>query len=166
MSLPQGELVGTLSLSTQTRRLLLFAPRRKALALRADRYRISGQDRAFLQALAGRGESGEQCVTEVVTEGVVGAIFRPLDAFHTEPHPVAVERKSLRPCPIGEMGDPLGPREENSSPHMMPPRKGVGSHGRSALKVSQRLISPCSRPRLNQRTRWSELPCVKASGTT
>lgn len=35
-----------------------------------------------------------------------------------------------------------------------------------ALNVSQTWIWPASKPRLNQRTRWAEEPCVKASGTT
>jgi len=39
-------------------------------------------------------------------------------------------------------------------------------HSRSALKVSQDCGLPCSSPALNQRTRWAELPWVKASGTT
>jgi len=133
-----------LSLSTQWRRLLLFAPRRKALALRANRHRISGQDRAFLQALAGRGESGKQCVTEVVTEGVVGAIFRPLDPFHIVPHPVAVQPRSVRPCPIGEMGDPPGP----SGGERQPSHATTSKRGRLSRPLSLEGIAKTDIPLL------------------
>ena len=39
-------------------------------------------------------------------------------------------------------------------------------HNGCALNVSHARTCPLSRPRLNQRTRCSELPWVKASGTT
>ena len=40
------------------------------------------------------------------------------------------------------------------------------AHRRRALKVSQARMSPLSKPRRNQRTRCSEVPWVKLSGTT
>lgn len=42
----------------------------------------------------------------------------------------------------------------------------TGSQTRDGVNVSQAFKSPVSRPRLNQRTRCSELPWVKLSGAT
>ncbi len=43
------------------------------------------------------------------------------------------------------------------------PRPG---YSELAANVSHCFTLPLSRPRLNQRTRWADVPCVKASGTT
>jgi hypothetical protein len=54
-------------------------------------------------------------------------------------------------------------------PQEKPPSVGPAERSPySALvsKVLQALTLPLSMPRLNQRTRWAELPCVKESGTT